>query len=43
MEILGVSVHGEEADYNVCVVGGGEERLKMRDKGKSWLWYLLVM
>lgn len=43
MEMLEASVHREAAEYNVCEVGGGEERLKIRDKGKSRLCYLLVI
>lgn len=34
MEMLGASVHAEAAECNVRVAVGGEERLKMRDKGK---------
>lgn len=43
MEMLEASVHMEAAEYNACVVWGGEERLKMRDKARPgsatyWLY-----
>lgn len=43
MEILGAAVPAEAAEYNACVVWGEDETLEVRDKGKFWLCYLVVM